>query len=133
MSNAVMNKQKSPCECTLRFEKCIGGFKIHCCCNEQGQRCDFQNLCRSLCDGNANCYCTRDGLQFCKFDLCCAECDCDCKVTKDGCCITCTSCDANCSELLQSCCDCLEACCKIGCCCNLCFGDKCCCCGTCAA
>src|SRR5262245_16876177 len=113
MSNAMLNKPETmfggKCEvkqCTLRFEKCKGGFKICCCCNEQGECPEFQDLCRTLCDDNATCVCTRDGIQICSFNLCAAGCECDCKFTDDGCCITCTSCDPLCCEMLQACCDC---------------------------
>lgn len=133
MPNATMPVKSEATQCTLRFEKCKGGFKICCSACEQRQCADFQNLCRSLCDDNVTCRCTRDGIEICKFNLCSADCECDCKATKDGCCITCTSVDATCCEMLQACCDCLTACCQSGCCCYICCGDTCCCCGTCAA
>src|SRR5262245_22640423 len=139
MSSAVMTARSAAqaenmcdaVQCELRFEKCKGGFRIQCCCDDQATCADLQSLCQAMCDGNCSCICNQNGVQVCNFALCCDKCT--CKNTKEGCCITCTSGDAKCCEVLQACCDCLEICCKSGCCCCVCFGDTCCCCGTCSA
>jgi hypothetical protein len=117
--------------CDLKFEKCKGGFKLHCECADQVACATLQNLCQALCDGMCSCSCSWNGVQVCNISLCCGH----TKVenTKNGCCITCISGDTKCCEMLQACCDCLECCCKSGCCCYVCFGNTPCCCGTCAA
>jgi hypothetical protein len=117
--------------CELKFEKCKGGFRIQCSCDDAVACSTLQSLCQALCDGTCSCSCTWNGIQVCNFNLCCGHCKCE--NTKEGCCITCVSGDAKCCEMLQACCDCLETCCKSGCCCYVCFGNTCCCCGTCEA
>lgn len=115
--------------CELRFEKCAGGCKIYCKCDDAVGAATLQNLCRALCDGQCSCCCTWNGVQVCNVSLCCGHCKCE--NTPDGCCISCTSGDKACCDMLQACCDCLATCCKSGCCCYVCFGGTPCCCGTC--
>jgi hypothetical protein len=115
--------------CTLSFEKCDGGFKIFCKCDDKVAAATLQNLCNMLASGLCNCCCTWNGMVVCNLNLCCGHCVCE--ATKDGVCITCTSGDAKCCEMLQACCDCLSCCCESGCCCYVCFGGTPCCCGTC--
>ena len=43
--------------CAVEFEKCTGGFKIHCRCEDEVACGTLQNLCRMLCDGLCSCYC----------------------------------------------------------------------------
>ena len=116
--------------CTVEFEKCNGGFKIHCKCEDDIACGTLQNLCKMLCDGLCSCYCTWNGIQCCQCNLCCGNCKCE--YTKDGCCITCTSGDKACCAMLQACCQCLSTCCESGCCCYICFNNTPVCCGTCA-
>jgi hypothetical protein len=119
--------------CTLRFEKCKGGFCIECCCGNDGVCADLTSLCESLCGDDLTCCCTLDGKQVCCVEICCGDCDCNCDCQQDGnrCRIVCTSDDRKCCEMLQACCDCIEACCQAGGCCILSFGDTCVCCGRC--
>ena len=44
--------------CEVEFEKCTGGFKIHCRCEDEVACGTLQNLCRMLCDGLCSCCCT---------------------------------------------------------------------------
>lgn len=115
--------------CELRFEKCAGGFKIHCCCDDEVACATLQNLCKMSCDGLCSLCCTQNGIPCCQFNLC--QGNCRCELTKDGCCITCTSGDKGCCEMLQACCDCLSCCCEQGCCCYITFGNTTVCCGKC--
>lgn len=116
--------------CELKFEKCAGGVKIHCKCDDDVSCATLQNLCKMLAEGMCSCCCTWNGITVCQCNLCCGTCKCE--YTKDGVCITCTSGDKACCEMLQKCCDCLETCCKSGCCCYVCLGNTPICCGTCA-
>jgi hypothetical protein len=113
--------------CKLTFEKCAGGLKIHCKCDDAVSCATLQNLCNSLAAGTCSCCCTCNGIQCCACNLCCGLCKCEC--TKDGVCISCTSGDKACCDMLQSCCDCLSCLCKSGCCCYVCFGGVAVCCG----
>ena len=115
--------------CELEFEKCSGGFKIQCKCDDDVATATFQNLCRMLSDGLCSCCCTWNGIQICQCNLACGLCKCE--YTKDGCTISCTSGDKKCCEILQACCDCLSCCCEAGGCCYISFGNTPVCCGKC--
>src|SRR4029077_14645971 len=69
--------------CKVEFEKCTGGFKIHCRCEDELSTATLQNLCRMLCDGCCSCYCSNNGIQCCQCTF--ANCHCKCEYTKDGC------------------------------------------------
>src|SRR5262245_39152918 len=97
--------------CELSFEKCAGGFRLGCCCDDSMECADLQSLCEAICERNCICCCVRDGVEVCNFNLCCGQCKCE--GTKDGCCITCSS--SKCCDTLQAICDCLECCCQDGC------------------
>lgn len=116
--------------CTIRLEKCSGGMKMVCSCDDEVACGAMQNLCKMLAGGMCSCCCTWNGMMMCQCNLCCANCQCE--MTKDGCCITCTSGDKKCCEMLQACCECLSACMDAGCCCYVCFGNTPVCCGTCS-
>lgn len=113
--------------CKAKFEKCTGGFKMHCKCDDDFAKATLQNLCRMLADGMCNCCCTFNGMTVAQCNLACGHCTCE--MTKDGVCITCTSGDAKCCDMLQACCECLKTCCESGCCCYVSFGSTpvCCC------
>lgn len=115
--------------CEMTFEKCAGGFKIDCRCDDEVSCGTLQNLCRMLCDGTCSCNVTCNGIQVFCCNLTLGLCT--CQMTKDGCCITCVSGDAKCCEMLQACCDALACCCTSGCCCYLSFAGTPVCCGTC--
>lgn len=120
--------QMTPC-CSIEFEKCAGGFKIHCKCEDEVACGALQNLCRMLSQGLCSLCCCQNGLCVAQCNLTCGHCVCE--ITEDGCCITCTSGDKKCCETLQACCDCLAKCCESGCCCYVCFNNTPVCCGTC--
>jgi hypothetical protein len=115
--------------CEFSFEKCKGGFRITCGCDDSLECADMQGLCAAICERNCSICCVRDGIEICNFNLSCCQCLCD--NTKDGCCISC--CNNKCCDMLQAICDCLQCCCENSCCCYVCFGDKCCCFGGCSA
>ena len=52
--------------CELRFEKCKGGFKIHCACPDDVSCATLQNLCKMLCEGTCSCCCTCNGIPCCQ-------------------------------------------------------------------
>jgi hypothetical protein len=115
--------------CTVQFEKCQGGFKINCRCDDEVARGAVWNLCRMLQEGCCSCCCCENGVCVCQCNFACGHSKCE--QTKDGCCITCTSGDKECCEQLQACCECITRCCKNGCCCYVCFNNTPVCCGTC--
>ena len=115
--------------CDMKFEKCAGGFKIKCSCEDEVACGALQNLCKMMAGGMCSCCCTMNGITICQCNFAC--CNCKCEYTKDGCCFTCTSGDKACAEMLAACCVCLSCCQKSGCCCYICFNNTPVCCCTC--
>lgn len=115
--------------CEIRFEKCAGGCKIYCSCDDETARATLQNLCRMLSDGMCSCSCACNGITVCQCNFTLGLCKCE--FTKDGVCISCTSGDKKCCEMIQQCCDCLQCCCEAGCTCYVCYNNTPVCCGTC--
>jgi hypothetical protein len=113
----------------MKIEKCTGGFKIHCHCEDEVATHTLHHLCNALSGGLCSCCCTLNGLTVCQCNLTCGICKCE--TTKDGCTITCTSGDKACCAILQSCCATLQCCLEQGCCCYVCFNNTPCCCGNC--
>ena len=114
--------------CKIEFEKCTGGYKIHCRCDDELSTATLQNLCRMLADGLCSCCCTSNGIQVCLCSF--ANCHCKCEYTQDGCTITCISGDKQHCQQLQACCECLSRCCETGCTCYVCFNNTPVCCAT---
>lgn len=113
--------------CTMKFEKCAGGMKVTCLCEDELACKVMQNLCASLAGGLCTFCCTSNGICVCCCNMTMANCKCE--TIKGGCCITCTSGDKACCAMIEACCDCLASLCKSGCgCCLLLNGMPCCCC-----
>ena len=112
MSNGTMMVPR----CTIKMEKCTGGMKIYCCCDDDKACCTLQSLCESLAGSACSCCCMWNGMMMCQCNLCC--CACTCETTEEGVCFTCISGDKKCCEMIQACCDCLICCMKDGCCSN---------------
>ena len=115
--------------CTMKVEKCTGGLKINCVCDDAAACSMVQNLCSMLAGGMCSCCCFMNG-------LCCCCCNftmgmCKCEATAKGVCITCTSGDAECCKMLQGCCDCLSAMLHGGCMCCVMLNNTPVCCGCC--
>jgi len=116
--------------CTFKMEKCTGGMKITCVCDDKMATSMVQNLCKMLAGGMCSCCLMLNGMVVCTCNLTMGLCKCD--MTADGVCVTCTSGDKACCDMLQACCDCLSCCCENGCCCYVCFGNTPVCCGKCS-
>jgi hypothetical protein len=115
--------------CTVKVEKCQGGFKMTCACEDKTAAAMVQNLCTMLAGGLCSCCVTLNGLTVCTCNF--TMCLCKCEPTKDGVTVTCTSGDPRCAEMTQACCDCLAALLKAGCCCCLLLNNNPVCCGPC--
>ncbi|HKI38622.1 MAG TPA: hypothetical protein VKA46_42635 [Gemmataceae bacterium] len=113
--------------CTLRFEKCQGGLKVHCTSEDRTACGVVQNLCAALAGGLVSCCAQFNGLTVytCNFvtGLC------RCETTEDGVCLSCTSGDAKCGEILQAFCDCLSCLIEAGCTCSVLINNTPVCCG----
>ncbi|MFO0841392.1 MAG: hypothetical protein U0797_03190 [Gemmataceae bacterium] len=90
--------------CTFKFEKCQGGMKVTCVCEDATAKSMVQNLCMSLQGGMCSVCCMMNGVMVCCCNLTMGMCKVE--MTKDGCCVTCTSGDKACCDMIQSCCDC---------------------------
>ncbi|MGQ0636626.1 MAG: hypothetical protein ACT4QC_18605 [Planctomycetaceae bacterium] len=116
--------------CTIKLEKCKGGFKICCSCDDAVACNMLQNLCKMLEGGLCGCCCLQNGICVCTCNF--GTANCKCEETEDGVCITCTSGDAKCCQMLQACCDCLCTCLECGCTCCVTINNTPVCCGCCA-
>jgi hypothetical protein len=115
--------------CTLRVEKCDGGMKIHCICDDKMMASMMQNLCTTLTGGMCSCCMMMNGQMVCCCNLTMGFCKCE--MTKDGMCLSCTSGDAACAKMIQSCCDCMSTMLTAGCTCCLMMNSTPVCCGCC--
>jgi hypothetical protein len=111
----------------LTFEKCKGGFKIQCACDDKTAASMIQNLCAMLAGGLCSCCLMMNGMPVCSFSLTMGLCTCE--PTANGVCITCTSGDKNCCEMIQACCDCAKTMCEAGCTCCVLMNNMPVCCG----
>jgi hypothetical protein len=115
--------------CTFKVEKCTGGMKITCSCEDKMACSMVQNLCTMLAGGMCSCCVMLNGMTVCCYNFTMAMCKCE--MTKDGVCVTCTSGDSKCAEMVQACCDCLTTMLKSGCSCCLMMNNTPVCCGCC--
>ena len=107
--------------CTLKYEKCTGGMKILCSCDDKMACSMVQNLCTMLAGGMCSCCCMMNGMTVCNFNLTMGMCRFE--SVQDGVCITCTSGDPACCSMIQACCDCMASMCAAGCVCCMCMNN----------
>jgi hypothetical protein len=113
--------------CTFKMEKCQGGMKIYCMCDDPMACSMVQNLCSMLQGGMCSCCMMMNGMMVCCCNFTMGMCKCE--PTDKGVCITCTSGDAKCCEMIQACCDCLSCMLKDGCVCCVMMNNTPICCG----
>ena len=99
--------------CTMKFEKCQGGMKIVCTCDDKMACSMMQNLCSMQQGGMVSCYMMMNGMMVCCCNMTMGICRCE--TTDKGVCVTCTSGDSKCCEMIQACCECLSCMTKAGC------------------
>ena len=114
--------------CTLKFEKCTGGMKISCTCEDAAGCGMLQNLCTMLAGGMCSCCMMLNGMTVCSCNLTMGMCKCE--TTDKGVSVTCTSGDAKCCEMIQACCDCMNTMLQAGCSCCVMMNNTPVCCGT---
>jgi hypothetical protein len=115
--------------CTFKLEKCTGGMKITCTCDDKMASGMVQNLCKMLAGGLCSCCLTMNGMTVFTCNLTMGMCKCD--TTDTGVTVTCTSGDKACCEMIQASCECMASMLKAGCTCCLCMGNTPVCCGSC--
>jgi hypothetical protein len=103
--------------CTYKFEKCTGGIKVYCQCEDQVTAQMVQNLCTMLAGGMCGCYVMCNGVCVCTYNFTFGMCQFE-KIN-NGVCFTCTSGDTNYCNMIQSWCDCFNTMYNYGC--TVCF------------
>lgn len=115
--------------CTMKFEKCQGGMKMTCTCDDQMACATMQNLCKMMAGGMVGCCMMMNGMMVCSCNLMMGMCKCE--MTEHGVCVTCTSGDKECAAMIQACCECCSSMMKAGCTCCMMMNNMPVCCGTC--
>ena len=115
--------------CTMKMEKCTGGMKVTCKCDDPTACAMMQNLCTMMAGGMCSFCCTMNGMMVCTCNMTMGMCKCE--MTKDGCSVTCTSGDKECAAMLAGCCDYLNTMMKCGCTCCMMMNQMPVCCGCC--
>jgi hypothetical protein len=115
--------------CTMKMEKCTGGMKIACTCDDKAACTMMQNLCTMMTGGMVSCCMMLNGMAVCTCNLTMGICKCD--MTPTGMTITCTSGDKACCDMIQACCESMSVLLKAGCSCCLCINNNPVCCGCC--
>jgi len=113
--------------CTLKFEKCQGGMKLTCVCDDQMASSMMQNLCSMLAGGMCSFAVVLNGVTVCCYNFTMGLCKCE--TTDTGVSITCVSGDSKCCEMIQSCCDSLNCMTAAGCTCCVLMNNNPVCCG----
>jgi hypothetical protein len=114
--------------CTFRMEKCTGGLKISCSCDDKLASSMVQNLCTMLTGGMCSCCVMMNGMTVCYCNLTMGMCKYE--TTESGVTVTCTSGDPHCSEMLGACCECISCMLDGGCTCCLLINNTPVCCGS---
>jgi hypothetical protein len=113
--------------CTFKYEKCTGGMKMYCICDDKVACSMMQNLCTMLAGGMCSCTLMMNGMTVCTCHFTMGMCKCE--MTETGVCITCTSGDSHCCEMIQACCDCMTTMVHAGCTCCVMMNNTPVCCG----
>jgi hypothetical protein len=115
-----MNMMVIP-RCTMKMEKCDGGMKMTCVCEDKMSAGMLQNLCTMLSGSMVSCCMMMNGMMMMNGNMMMGMCRFD--MTKDGMTMTCTSGDAQCCKMIQACCDTMTAMMDAGCACCLCMNN----------
>jgi hypothetical protein len=99
--------------CTFKVEKCQGGVKFTCQCDDKMAASMVQNLCQMLAGGLCSCCVQCNGMTVCCYNFTTGQCRCE--ATDSGVCFTCTSGDPEWCKMIQSCGDCISSCLECGC------------------
>lgn len=126
--SAGMNMMMVP-RCTMMMEKCEGGMKIVCKCDDKMAAGTLQSLCTMLAGTMCSCAMMMNGMMVCCCNMMMGMCKCE--MTEDGCVMTCTSGDGDCCKMIQACCDCMTSMMDAGCCCCMMMNNMPVCCSVC--
>ena len=127
MMPAGMGNMMMVPRCTIKMEKCEGGMKIVCTCDDPVACGMMQNLCTMMAGGMCGCGMMMNGMVVCNCNMMMGMCKCE--MMDNGVAITCTSGDKDCAAMIQACCDCMSAMMKAGCTCCVMMNNMPICCG----
>jgi hypothetical protein len=99
--------------CKMTAEKCKGGMKLTCVCEDKTSAAMLQNLCVMMAGGMCSCCMMMNGMMVCCCNLTMGMCKCE--AVDMGVCFTCTSGDKQCCDMIQACCECCAEMMKAGC------------------
>lgn len=107
--------------CTFKVERCDGGFKVFCNCEDMTACSVVQNLCSAMAGGLCSCNVTFNGVTVCTYNFTMGLCRWE--TIDKGVCFYCTSGDPKCTATLQSWCDCMTSLFNAGCHCCFCVNN----------
>ena len=113
--------------CTFKMEKCTGGMKITCTCDDQMACSMMQNLCTMLAGGMCSCCMMMNGMVVCTCNLTMGMCKCE--MTDTGVSSPAPAATSPCCDMIQACCDCMTTMLKAGCTCCMLMNNTPVCCG----
>jgi hypothetical protein len=115
-----MNMMVIP-RCTMKMEKCDGGMKMMCICEDTMSASMLQNLCTMLSGSMVSCCMMMNGMMMMNCNMTMGMCKFE--MTKEGMVMTCTSGDQNCCKMIQACCEAMMTMMDAGCVCCLCMNN----------
>ena len=104
MGMGAMNGMMIP-RCTMKMEKCPGGMKMMCVCDDATAAAMMQNMCKMMSGGMMSCCCMMNGQMVCMCNMSMGTCKCE--MMDMGVMMTCTSGDKMAEKMIQACCDCM--------------------------
>jgi hypothetical protein len=105
MAGAMPGMMMAP-RCTIAMERCPGGMRMTCTCEDKTSAAMLGNLMMMMQNGMCSCYMMMNGMPMCVCNVGMMG-VCKVEMMEMGCTITCTSGDKHCEKMIQSCCDCM--------------------------
>src|SRR6476661_3681756 len=62
--------------CTMKMEKCKGGMKMTCTCEDEIAATTLQNMCKMMAGSMCSCCCMMNGMMMCQCNMCMCKCEC---------------------------------------------------------
>ena len=120
-----MNMMMAP-KATMTMEKCEGGMKMMCRCDDAMSAAMLQSLCTMMAGGMCSIMMMMNGMPMCCCNMTMGMCKME--MMEDGMMMTCTSGDMDTCNMIQACCDCMSMMMASGCtCCMMMNGTPVCC------
>ena len=108
MGSGMMPGMMMAPRCTMKMEKCAGGMKIMCMCEDKTSAEMMKNLCMMTQGGMMSCCMMMNGMMCCCCNLGVMG-MCKMEMMEMGCMMSCMSGDKGCEKMIQACCDCMNS------------------------